>query len=140
MNYRREPHNDVSDQIAYLITAKTEDGRLDCVPGSRIHMGEEGDVAWPVPDATALNADFRSEHLKTRDVKRWQCPRQAMGIHSGEKTAFVQNNSRTLPRIFDIALPPPPLSSLHFESLPRARSSNGYAGTSTQGNLDMIDT
>ena len=65
-------------------------------------MGEEGDVAYLAPDATALNADFQIQTLENKMEMLAGAPREAMGIRSaGEKTAFeVQQLMTAAGRIF----------------------------------------
>jgi hypothetical protein len=94
---------DVFDQIAYpimKIRGDVED--FDFEPGSRIYMGEEGDVGYLVPDSTALNADFQIQNLEGKMEMMAGAPREAMGIRSaGEKTAFeVQQLMTAAGRIF----------------------------------------
>lgn len=94
---------DVFDQIAYpimKIRGDVED--FDFEPGSRIYMGEEGDVGYLMPDSTALNADFQIQNLENKMEMMAGAPREAMGIRSaGEKTAFeVQQLMTAAGRIF----------------------------------------
>lgn len=94
---------DVFDQIAYpimKIRGDVED--FDFAPGSRIYMGEEGDVGYLAPDSTALNADFQIQNLENKMEMMAGAPREAMGIRSaGEKTAFeVQQLMTAAGRIF----------------------------------------
>jgi len=102
---------DVFDQIAYpvmKIRGDVED--FDFAPGTRIYMGEEGDVGYLVPDATALQADFQIRALEDKMEEMAGAPRQAMGIRTpGEKTAFeVQSLQNSASRIFEH-------KSAHFE-------------------------
>lgn len=95
---------DVFDQIAYpvlKIRGDVED--FDYQPGTRIIMGEEGDVAPLVPDATALNADLQIQVLENKMEELAGAPRQAMGIRTpGEKTAFeVSALQNAASRIFE---------------------------------------
>lgn len=94
---------DVFDQIALpvlKIRGDVEDFQYG--PGARVYMGEEGDVAPLVPDATALNADFQIANLQEKMEELAGAPRQAMGIRTpGEKTAFeVQALQNASSRIF----------------------------------------
>ena len=94
---------DVFDQIALpilKIRGDVEDFIYE--PGARIIMGEEGDVAPLVPDATALNADFQIQTLENKMEELAGAPRQAMGIRTpGEKTAYeVQTLQNAAGRIF----------------------------------------
>lgn len=88
---------DVFDQIAYpimKIRGDVED--FDFQPGTRIYLGEEGDVGYLAPDATALNADFQIQNLEAKMEMLAGAPREAMGIRSaGEKTAFEVNQLMT---------------------------------------------
>jgi len=81
---------DVFDQIAYP-TKKIRGDVHDFGDhlGERIYMGEEGDVSYLVPDATALNADLQIRDLSDKMEELAGAPRDAMGIRTpGEKTAF----------------------------------------------------
>jgi hypothetical protein len=88
---------DVFDQIAYpvlKIRGDVED--FDFEPNARIYLGDEGDVGYLVPDATALNADFQIQNLEAKMEMMAGAPREAMGIRSaGEKTAFEVNQLMT---------------------------------------------
>ena len=81
---------DVFDQIALpmvLIQGDVED--FEFQPGERIIAGEEGNVTYLRPDATALNADFQIQTLENKMEELAGAPRQAMGLRTpGEKTAF----------------------------------------------------
>jgi Bacteriophage head to tail connecting protein len=125
---------DVFDQIAYPITKiKGEVQDFDYAPGSRIYMGEEGDVAYLVPDSTALNADFQIRALEDKMEEMAGAPRQAMGIRTpGEKTAFeVEQLQNSASRIFEH-------KSAHFERVFLEPALNAMLELSTR-NLDMID-
>jgi hypothetical protein len=51
---------DVFDQIAYpILKIRGDVEDFDFEPASRIYLGEEGDVTYLMPDATALQADFQ---------------------------------------------------------------------------------
>lgn len=94
---------DVFDQIAYpIIKIRGDVEDFDFEPAARIYMGEEGDVGYLVPDATALNADFQIQALENKMEMLAGAPREAMGIRSaGEKTAFeVQQLMTAAGRIF----------------------------------------
>jgi|TARA_R100000084_G_scaffold108987_1_gene73409 hypothetical protein len=94
---------DVFDQIALpVLKIRGEVEDFEYAPGERIIMGEEGDVAPLVPDATALNADFQIQNLENKMEELAGAPRQAMGIRTpGEKTAFeVQTLQNAAGRIF----------------------------------------
>ena len=102
---------DVFDQIAYpIMKIKGDVEDFDFEPGARIYMGEEGDVGYLVPDATALQADFQIRSLEDKMEEMAGAPRQAMGIRTpGEKTAFeVQQLQNSASRIFEH-------KSAHFE-------------------------
>lgn len=125
---------DVFDQIAYPITKIRGDVEdFDYAPGSRIYMGEEGDVAYLVPDATALNADFQIRALEDKMEEMAGAPRQAMGIRTpGEKTAFeVEQLQNSASRIFEH-------KAAHFERVFLEPALNAMLELSTR-NLDMID-
>ena len=94
---------DVFDQIAHpalKISGYVED--FEWQPGTRIYMGEEGDVTMLVPDTTALNADFQIATLENEMEEMAGAPKQAMGIRTpGEKTAYeVQTLENAAGRIF----------------------------------------
>lgn len=94
---------DVFDQIAFpILKIRGDVEEFDYKPGTKIIMGEEGDVAPMVPDATALNADFQIQALENKMEELAGAPRQAMGIRTpGEKTAFeVQQLENSAGRIF----------------------------------------
>lgn len=88
---------DVFDQIAYpILKIRGDVEDFDFEPAARIYMGEEGDVGYLVPDATALNADFQIQNLENKMEMMAGAPREAMGIRSaGEKTAFEVNQLMT---------------------------------------------
>jgi len=95
---------DVFDQIAYpvkIIRGDVEE--FDWEPGAEIYVGEEGNVEYLVPDATALNADMQIDVLQNRMEELAGAPRQAMGIRTpGEKTAFeVSTLQNSASRIFE---------------------------------------
>lgn len=94
---------DVFDQIAHpalKIRGYVED--FDWQPGTRIYMGEEGDVSMLVPDTTALNADFQIATIENEMEEMAGAPKQAMGFRTpGEKTAYeVQTLENAAGRIF----------------------------------------
>ncbi len=94
---------DVFDQIALpMLKIRGDVEDFDQAPGSRIYMGDEGDVAPLVPDATALNADLQIQVLENKMEEMAGAPRQAMGIRTpGEKTAFeIQSLQNAAGRIF----------------------------------------
>ena len=96
--------SDVFDQIAYpILKIRGDVEDFDFEPGSRIYMGEEGDVGYMAPDATALQADLQIRVLEDKMEEMAGAPRQAMGIRTpGEKTAFeVQSLQNSASRIFE---------------------------------------
>ena len=95
---------DVFDQIALpMLKIRGDVEDFEYVPGGRIYIGEEGDVAPLVPDATALNADFQIRSLEEKMEDLAGAPKAAMGLRSpGEKTAFeVQTLDNAANRIFN---------------------------------------
>lgn len=94
---------DVFDLIAFpvqKIRGNVEE--YEYGPNERIHVGEEGDVEFMRPDATALNADFQIRELEQKMEELAGAPREAMGIRTpGEKTKFeVQTLANASGRIF----------------------------------------
>lgn len=94
---------DVWDQIAYptkVIRGEVDD--FDDAPGSHIYVGDEGDVQYLAPDATALNADPQIDRILFLMEEMAGAPRQAMGFRTpGEKTAFeVDSLMNAANRIF----------------------------------------
>lgn len=81
---------DVFDQIAFpILKIKGDVEDFNFEPGSRIYLGDEGDVGYLAPDPTALNADNQINVLEQRMEEMAGAPKQAMGIRTpGEKTAF----------------------------------------------------
>jgi hypothetical protein len=84
---------DVFDQIAFpILKIKGDVEDFDFQPGSRIYLGDEGDVGYLAPDPTALNAETQIAILENRMEQMAGAPREAMGIRTpGEKTAFEIN-------------------------------------------------
>jgi hypothetical protein len=126
---------DVFDQIAYpimKIRGDVED--FDFEPGSRIYLGEEGDVGYLAPDATALNADFQIQNLENKMEMLAGAPREAMGIRSaGEKTAFEVNQLMTAAgRIFQH-------KTAHFERVFLEPILNAMLSAARR-NMDYADT
>ncbi len=96
--------SDVFDQIAYpILKIRGDVEDFDFEPGARIYIGEEGDVGYMSPDATALQADLQIRLLEDKMEEMAGAPRQAMGIRTpGEKTAFeVQSLQNSASRIFE---------------------------------------
>lgn len=94
---------DVFDQIAFpVLKIRGDVEKFTYAPGTKIILGEEGDVVPLVPDTTALNADFQLQQLDNKMEELAGAPRQAMGIRTpGEKTAFeVQSLMNASSRIF----------------------------------------
>ena len=94
---------DVFDQIALpTLKIRGDVEEFTYGPAERIYIGDEGDVSYLVPDATALNADFQIQALENKMEEMAGAPRQAMGIRTpGEKTAFeVQTLQNSASRIF----------------------------------------
>jgi hypothetical protein len=81
---------DVFDQIAFpVLKIKGDVEDFDFQPGTRIYCGDEGDVSYLTPDASALAADNQIMVLESRMEQLAGAPREAMGIRTpGEKTAF----------------------------------------------------
>ena len=96
--------SDVFDQIAYpILKIRGDVEDFDFEPAGRIYLGEEGDVGYLAPDATALQADLQIRLLEDKMEEMAGAPRQAMGIRTaGEKTAFeVQTLQNAASRIFE---------------------------------------
>jgi hypothetical protein len=94
---------DVFDQIAFpVLKIKGDVEDFDFQPGSRIYCGDEGDVSYLVPDASALAADNQISMLENRMEQLAGAPREAMGIRTpGEKTAFeISSLQNAAGRIF----------------------------------------
>jgi hypothetical protein len=125
---------DVFDQIAYpVMKIKGDVEDFDFEPGARIYMGEEGDVGYLVPDATALQADFQIRTIEDKMEEMAGAPRQAMGIRTpGEKTAFeVQQLQNSASRIFEH-------KAAHFERIFLEPILNSMLEVSRR-NLDMVE-
>lgn len=84
---------DVFDQIAFpVLKIKGDVEDFNFEPGSRIYLGDEGDVGYLAPDPTALNADNQIANTMAIMEEMAGAPKQAMGIRTpGEKTAFEVN-------------------------------------------------
>lgn len=95
---------DVFDLIAYpVMTIKGSTvEEFEYEPGAQVFLGDEGDVQFLRPDATALQADMQINELMNRMEELAGAPRQAMGIRTpGEKTKFeVQTLENAAGRIF----------------------------------------
>lgn len=95
---------DVFDQIAYpMLKVRGDVEDFDFQPAGRIYIGEEGDVGYLAPDATALQADMQIRLLEDKMEEMAGAPKQAMGFRTaGEKTAFeVQSLQNAASRIFE---------------------------------------
>lgn len=95
---------DVFDLIAYpviKIKGNTVE-EFEYAPGEMVFVGDEGDVEFLRPDATALQADIQINELMNRMEELAGAPKQAMGIRTpGEKTKFeVQTLENAAGRIF----------------------------------------
>jgi hypothetical protein len=104
MDHLENMKADVFDQIGYpMLKIKGDVEDFEFEPGGRIVLGEEGDVGYLAPDATALNADFQIQALENKMEEMAGAPRQAMGIRTpGEKTAFeIQSLENSASRIFE---------------------------------------
>lgn len=126
---------DVFDQIAYpILKIRGDVEDFDFEPGARIYMGEEGDVGYMAPDATALQADLQIRLLEDKMEEMAGAPRQAMGIRTpGEKTAFeVQSLQNSASRIFEH-------KTAHFERIFLEPILNAMLETSRR-NMNMSDT
>ena len=94
---------DVFDMIAVpMLKVKGFVQDFDYGPGQRIYTGDDGDVAFLNPDATALNADTQIRELEAKMEDLAGAPKNQMGIRTpGEKTAFeVQRLDTAAGRIF----------------------------------------
>lgn len=95
---------DVFDQIAHPVVkikgTTVEDFQFG--PGEEVFCGDEGDVEFIRPDATALNADMQINELMNRMEELAGAPKQAMGFRTpGEKTKYeVQSLENAAGRIF----------------------------------------
>jgi hypothetical protein len=95
---------DVFDLIAYpvmKVKGSTVE-EFEYEPGATVFVGDEGDVDFMRPDATALQADLQIRDLMNRMEELAGTPREAMGIRTpGEKTKYeVQRLENAAGRIF----------------------------------------
>lgn len=95
---------DVFDLIAYpvmKVKGSTVE-EFEYEPGATVFVGDEGDVEFMRPDATALQADLQIRDLMNRMEELAGTPREAMGIRTpGEKTKYeVQRLENAAGRIF----------------------------------------
>lgn len=94
---------DVFDQIALpLLLIQGDVETFTRQPGEQVILGEEGNVSYLAPDATALQADFQINQIMQVMEEMAGAPRQAMGIRTpGEKTAYeVSSLENAAGRIF----------------------------------------
>jgi hypothetical protein len=95
---------DVFDQISYPVVKVKGNTveQFEYEPGAIVFCGEEGDVEFMRPDATALQADLQIDSLMARMEELAGAPKQAMGIRTpGEKTKYeVQSLDNAAGRIF----------------------------------------
>lgn len=95
---------DVFDLIAYpvmKVKGSTVE-EFEYEPGATVFVGDEGDLEFLRPDATALQADLQINELMNRMEELAGAPKQAMGIRTpGEKTKYeVQSLENAAGRIF----------------------------------------
>lgn len=95
---------DVFDLIAYpvmKVKGNTVE-EFEYEPGATVFVGDEGDLEFLRPDATALQADLQINDLMNRMEELAGAPKQAMGIRTpGEKTKYeVQTLENASGRIF----------------------------------------
>lgn len=95
---------DVFDLIAYpvmKVKGSTVE-EFEYEPGATVFVGDEGDLEFLRPDATALQADLQINELMDRMEELAGAPKQAMGIRTpGEKTKYeVQSLENAAGRIF----------------------------------------
>lgn len=95
---------DAFDLIAFpvfKIKGYVEDFNYE--PNARIYVGDEGDVEFMHPDATALSANNDIQFLMSVMEEMAGAPKEAMGIRTpGEKTAYeVSTLANAASRIFD---------------------------------------
>lgn len=95
---------DVFDQIGYpviKVMGSTVE-QFEYEPGAVVFCGDEGNVEFMRPDATALQADLQIDSLMNRMEELAGAPKQAMGIRTpGEKTKYeVQSLDNAAGRIF----------------------------------------
>jgi hypothetical protein len=103
MDHLENLRADVFDQIAFpVLKIKGDVEDFDFQPGTRIYLGDEGDVGYLAPDPTALNADNQIANLENKMEQLAGAPREAMGIRTpGEKTAFeISSLQNAASRIF----------------------------------------
>lgn len=94
---------DVMDLVTYpvqKVKGFVED--YDWFPGSKIFVGDEGDVELVTPDVNALQANFEIQNLERLMEEMAGAPREAMGFRTpGEKTKYeVQRMENAASRLF----------------------------------------
>ena len=95
---------DAFDMIAFpMLKIIGEVQEFNYGPNERIHCGDEGDVQFMHPDASALAADNQIAILEAKMEQMAGAPKEAMGIRTpGEKTAFeVQSLQNASSRMFE---------------------------------------
>ena len=126
---------DVFDQIAFpVLKSKGDVEDFDFQPGTRIYCGDEGDVSYLTPDASALAADNQIMMLESRMEQLAGAPREAMGIRTpGEKTAFeISSLQNAAGRIFQN-------KTQHFEKIFVEPILNSMLEAARR-NMDISDT
>ena len=126
---------DVFDQIAFpVLKIKGDVEDFDFQPGTRIYCGDEGDVSYLTPDASALAADNQIMMLESRMEQLAGAPREAMGIRTpGEKTAFeISSLQNAAGRIFQN-------KTQHFEKIFVEPILNSMLEAARR-NMDISDT
>lgn len=126
---------DVFDQIAFpILKIKGDVEDFNFEPGSRIYLGDEGDVGYLAPDATALNADMQIMNIMNAMEEMAGAPKQAMGIRTpGEKTAFEVNAlQNAASRIFQN-------KTQHFEKVFEEPILNAFLEAGKR-NMDSVET
>lgn len=95
---------DVFDLIAYpvMVVKGSTVEEFEYEPGATVFVGDEGNLDFLRPDATALQADLQINELMNRMEELAGAPKQAMGIRTpGEKTKYeVQSLENAAGRIF----------------------------------------
>jgi len=95
---------DVFDLIAYpvMVVKGSTVEEFEYEPGATVFVGDEGNLDFLRPDATALQADLQISELMNRMEELAGAPKQAMGIRTpGEKTKYeVQSLENAAGRIF----------------------------------------
>jgi hypothetical protein len=81
---------DVFDMIAYpVIKVRGDVEEFEYGPNERVYVGDDGDIDFMHPDATALGADMQINLLEQKMEEFAGAPKQAMGVRTpGEKTKY----------------------------------------------------